>query len=304
MNFVTGLKNLVKRLPGISKIVAHRDRLLESYGFVPPGHYLSPIISIDEYLQDEIKLAAAPPTQMLGIDLNLAGQLDMLQKLSPFWHQSLFTNEPTPANRYYTNNPAFGSSDAFSLHGMIRHFKPKRLIEVGSGLSSCVTLDVNEQHCNNAIELTFIEPYPDLLKRLMRKEDLARHTIMPSRLQDVPLDVFAKLQADDILFIDSTHVSKLNSDVNYLFFEILPRLATGVIVHVHDIFYPFDYPREWVLEGRSWNEAYVLRSFLQYNQKFEIIFFNNYLQTQQAQLFRDALPGLDLNGGSIWLRVN
>jgi hypothetical protein len=112
------------------------------------------------------------------------------------------------------------------------------------------------------------------------------------------------LKANDILFIDSTHVSKTNSDVNYLFFEILPRLQTGVLVHIHDIFFPFDYPREWILEGRSWNEAYLLRAFLQYNPRFEIVLFNDYLQTLHWDSFARLLPRFSKDGGgSVWLQV-
>ena len=121
-------------------------------------------------------------------------------------------------------------------------------------------------------------------------------------MQDVDVGRFAALEANDILFIDSTHVSRIDSDVNRIFFEILPRLAAGVLVHLHDVFYPFEYPREWVYEGRAWNENYVLRAFLQYNRAWEIRFFNNYLARRHPEAFFGALPLARENpGGSIWL---
>ena len=94
-------------------------------------------------------------------------------------------------------------------------------------------------------------------------------------LQSVGVEVFEELGRGDILFIDSTHVSKLGSDVNYLFFEILPRLRSGVRVHIHDVFFPFEYPPKWIAKGIAWNENYLLRGFLQYNDKFRIVLFNH-----------------------------
>jgi hypothetical protein len=297
------LKSLVKRLPGISAIVAQRDALLASTSFVPPGHFLSPIVSIPEYLADQANAPSQPPTALPGIELNEASQVALLQTLAPFWHADLFNKGPTSTHRYFSDNPAFGPADAFVLHAMIAHFKPKRLIEVGCGFSSCVTLDVNEHLFDNKISLAFIEPFPQLFHKLIKEGDLEQFTLLPQRLQDVPLAFFDQLGEGDIFFVDSTHVSKVGSDVNYLFFEILPRLAKGVLVHIHDIFYPFGYPKEWILEGRSWNEAFVLRAFLQYNTGFEIVLFSNYLATVHNDLTTTLLPELALDGGSIWLRT-
>lgn len=111
------------------------------------------------------------------------------------------------------------------------------------------------------------------------------------------------MEANDILFIDSTHVSKVNSDVNRLFFEILPRLKSGVYIHLHDIFYPFTYPNQWLQEKRSWNEAYILHAFLQFNTNFKIIFFNTCLNYLYPDDFAKILPLSQNNtGGSIWIQ--
>ncbi|MDR1562767.1 MAG: class I SAM-dependent methyltransferase, partial [Dysgonamonadaceae bacterium] len=121
--------------------------------------------------------------------------------------------------------------------------------------------------------------------------------------QNVPLDVFTELKANDILFIDSTHVAKFNSDVNYVIHKILPILSDGVYIHFHDIFYPFEYPMEWLLEGRAWNEQYVLRAFLEYNMKFKIVLFNTYLETIFHEKLKNRFPLIFKNtGGSIWIK--
>jgi hypothetical protein len=186
---------------------------------------------------------------------------------------------------------------------MLRHLRPKRVIEVGSGFSSAVTLDTNDRFFGGSIACTFIEPYPDRLRSLLRGDDAARTKILELPLQDVPTDVFATLEANDVLFIDSTHVSKVNSDVNTAFFDILPKLRPGVHVHFHDIFYPFEYPREWVFEGRNWTEAYVLRAFLSFNTAFRVRWFTTFLTTFHRERFAAAMPGYLINpGGSIWLQ--
>jgi hypothetical protein len=115
-------------------------------------------------------------------------------------------------------------------------------------------------------------------------------TIVARNFQDVPPDTFSTLSAGDILFIDSSHVSKTDSDVNYAFFEILPRLSSDVNVHFHDVFHPFEYPKEWVYQGRAWNEAYILRAFLQYNQTFTIEIFNSFLEAFHKDLVAREMP--------------
>ena len=205
--------------------------------------------------------------------------------------------------RYYFENPAYSYSDAIFLHSMIRHVEPRRVIEIGSGFSSCVTLDTNELFFNGDIETTFIEPYPDLLLSLLKESDKENVCIISKRLQDVSLNVFEGLQADDILFVDSTHVSKINSDVNRIFFEILPALSSGVYVHFHDVFFPFEYPKEWIYLGRAWNEIYMLRAFLQYNSEFRIVLMNTFMEHFHEAFFRERMPLCLKNpGGSIWIR--
>src|SRR5262249_30901378 len=154
--------------------------------------------------------------------------------------------------RYYFRNEWFGYADALVLYGMIRYLRPRRVIEVGSGFSSAVMLDTNDLFCGGRVALTFVEPYPDRLFSLLRGSDRDKHTVIARPVQDVDLSLFQALSDNDILFVDSSHVSKVGSDVNHLIFQILPALADNVVVHFHDIFYPFEYPKDWVYEGRAW----------------------------------------------------
>lgn len=268
-----------------------------------PGHFYSPIPDPEEVRRDEERIFGTCPRSLPGIDLREAAQKELLEKFAGFYEHMPFLAQKAAGVRYHFENPAYSYSDAILLHCMIRHAQPKRIVEVGSGFSSCVTLDTNELFFDNAIQTTFIEPYPALLTSLLKEGDVARIRIIPSRLQDVALDTFKALECNDILFIDSTHVSKTGSDVNRLFFEILPQLASGVYVHVHDVFYPFEYPKEWVYKGRAWNEAYLLRAFLQYNAAFRIVLMNSFMQRFHEDYFREKMPLCLKNpGGSIWLR--
>ena len=113
---------------------------------------------------------------------------------------------------------------------------------------------------------------------MLDDNDRARTTLIARNLQDVDTEIFGQLSANDILFIDASHVVKTHSDVNHVFFEVLPRLQEGVYIHFHDIFYPFEYPKEWVYQGRSWNEAYLLRAFLQDNSRYSIQLFNSFVE--------------------------
>jgi Methyltransferase domain len=293
------LKSTLARLPGLRGVFR---RLAEAERFVPPGHFASPIPSLEEVRRDEAKIFAAPGREVPGIELHEEAQLQLLERFVPFYREMPFQAQKTPGLRYHFENPAYSYSDAILLHCMIRHLKPRRIIEVGSGFSSCMTLDTNALFFGGAIETTFIEPYPALLHFLLGNDVEARSKIIPARLQDVDPALFETLKANDILFIDSTHVGKINSDVNRLFFDILPRLAPGVHVHLHDIFFPFEYPKAWIYEGRAWNEAYMLRAFLQYNAQFRVVLMNTFMEQFHADFFRAHLPLCLKNpGGSIWL---
>jgi predicted O-methyltransferase YrrM len=269
----------------------------------PSGHFYSPIPALEEVRKREEKIFFNIPKEILGIDLNVKRQLQLLQSFKNYYDEMPFGFDKKDGLRFFFKNPSYSLSDAIFLYCMIRHTKPKRIIEIGSGYSSCIILDTNELFFDNSIKCTFIDPYPQLLLSLIKDTDLTRAEIIEQSLQDVEGDIFSELSDSDILFIDSTHVSKIDSDVNHIFFEILPRLNYGAYIHFHDIFYPFEYPKEWVYEGLAWNEAYLLRAFLQYNSEFRIQFFNTYLDGFYNDTFSDRMPTpFKYVGASIWLR--
>ena len=266
-----------------------------------PGGYYSPIPSTDEIQKYNFDVPL--PETVPGIDLNANEQLSLLDSFETFYKELPFSDKKSEGLRYYYENSAYTYSDAIFLYCMIRYLKPQKLIEVGSGFSSSVTLDTNEKFMGNSINCIFIEPYPQTLESLLTDNDKKNITIHKKRLQEIPLEIFKELSKNDILFIDSTHVTKFNSDVNYVFHEILPVLAQGVYIHFHDVFYPFEYPKEWLLEGRAWNEQYMLRAFLEYNKNFEIVLFNTYLESMFEAQVKNRFPLLYKNtGGSIWIK--
>jgi len=281
---------------------AELAELRTACGFVPPGHYYSPLPALAEIRRDEARIFGPMPRTIPGVDLREREQLALLQEFAKFYPDIPFADRPTAGLRYYYDNQSYSYSDAIMLHCMLRHLKPRRLIEIGSGYSSCVTLDTDQYFLGGTLAATFIEPYPELLLSLTSDADQARITVIPKRLQDVDVEVFKSLNAGDILFIDSTHVSKIDSDVNRLFFDILPVLAPGVVIHFHDIFYPFEYPKEWIYFGRAWNELYMLRTFLQYNNEFSVLLMNTFMAHFHRPLFEQQMPlCLKNTGGSIWL---
>ncbi len=271
--------------------------------FVPLGHYYSPVPSLEEIERDRARLFGPPPRELPGIELNEQGQLELLRSFANLYQELPFPIDREPGLRYWFDNPSYSYSDAIFLYCMLRHARPRRIVEVGCGYSSCVILDTNERFLGDRARCTFVDPYPDLLLDLLREGDLARVRLLRSRLQDVPLKEFLGLEANDVLVVDSTHVAKVGSDVQHLFNEILPRLRSGVYVHFHDVFYPFEYPEEWIREGRAWTEAYLLRAFLAFNREFEIVAFNTYLERFHRQWFERHMPlCLRNEGASIWLR--
>jgi len=271
--------------------------------YVPPGHFYSPIPCLEELKLKEQNIFHEFPREIPGVELNEKHQLELFETFEVYYNEQPFPDQKREDLRYYFDNNFYSYSDAIFLYCMIRHARPRKIVEVGSGYSSCVILDTNEIFLDNTVNCTFIEPYPKRLLSLVKEDDKSHFELIEKNLQDVDLKQFQQLSNNDILFIDSTHVSKTNSDVNYILFKILPSLNPGVLIHFHDIFYPFEYPKAWQYEGRAWNEAYILRAFLQYNSSFKIEFFNTFLEHFHSDLFFDKMPLCMKNtGASIWLR--
>ena len=270
--------------------------------FAPPGHFYSPIPDIDVVDRYKATIFNLDTTTVPGIDLQVPRQLALLESFAAYRDDLPFRDEPTPGLRYYFGNPYFSYGDAIILYSMLRHRHPRRIVEVGSGFSSAVMLDTNEHFCRHSIAMTFIDPYPDRLLSLLSDADVRRHDVISTVVQDVPLEKFTSLEAGDVLFIDSSHVVKVGSDVAHLVTAVLPRLRRGVLIHFHDVFWPFEYPEAWIRAGRAWNEAYMLKAFLQFNHAFELLFFNSYVAAHHAAVAARHLPLFLTNpGGGLWL---
>jgi len=266
--------------------------------FVPPGHYYSPIVAPSTLPRP------LPRSAMLGVTIDMVAMEQLYRALLPHMDSLGLPTQQEPGTRYYVDNHMYGIGDALIYAGMIRHLRPRQVIEVGSGFSSAVLLDTLDLSPDLMTQLIFIEPYTERLEALMRPADLDRVRIIRSGVQDVPLDVFTQLGAGDILFLDTTHISKTGSDVNFELFEVLPRLASGVWVHFHDVFPDFEYPESWVFdENRSWNELYALRAFLQYNDVFRVRYANQDFVRSHAALVSATCPRILENpGGGLWLQ--
>jgi len=271
----------------------------------PPWYFYSPIFMIKEVKAREDAIwKGLESLETEGIDLRSEEQVEYYNMLSEtYFHEAPFSMEEQEGVRFHENT-RFAYGDAMMLYAVIRHHKPKHIIEAGSGYSSAVMLDTNEKFFNNEIKTTFVEPYPSsALDDVLKEEDRKNATVIEECVQTVDLDVFSQLEAGDILFIDSSHVSKTGSDVNFLFFDVFPKLPSGVLIHLHDIFHSFEYPKDWCYKGRQWNELYLLRAFLSHNNQYKINFFGHYLSCYQKQCASDApkLTDAYLPTSSFWM---
>jgi hypothetical protein len=272
--------------------------------FVPSGHFYSPVINLDDTRIAESRIWPERPL-VLGIDFNDLSHQYLLTEIFPKYlkdYDYVFSSEDRNQEcEFYHNNPQFGWLDSKTLFVFLRMLKPRKMIEIGSGFSSLLTADVNRRFLDRGLEFTCIEPYPPdfLLKDVSGINQLIRR-----KVENLPLSVFGSLERGDVLFVDSSHVSKTGNDVNYIYFEIIPRLQPGVVIHIHDIFLPSDYPKEWVLnEKRSWNEQYLVRALLMFTHTFEVVFGCWYAAYYaHAELVKKALGGELYGGGSLWIR--
>lgn len=300
---------VAKKITNFDQVFAENQKLkLEggkesTFGW-PKGHYYSPVHSIDD-LKPYDKVVGRSKSKFADTmpGFSEARIVKEFNDIKSYFKDFDYPGEDDGNSRFYSKNQSYPTLDALVLFSMIRKNKPKRIIEIGSGHTSGLMMDVNERFFDNKINITFIEPYTETLYQRMRKGDKSRYKVIPNGVQDVPLNVFKQLKKDDILFIDSTHVSKFNSDVNYELFDILPGLDKGVIIHFHDIFDGFVYPLGWLNWGWAWNEAYILRAYLMNNNEYEILSMNNYLENRYPELLKKSYPKEDtLFGGSLWVR--
>lgn len=268
---------------------------IEKYFFChfPAGHYYSPIPSIS-YIKKKRSDIFSMKDKIKGVDLNDTEQLDKVNTFQQLLEEVPFYSEDRKI-RFDIENDFFSYDDAVILHLMTRALKPKRIIEVGSGFSSACMLDTSDMYFNSNIDFTFIDIDCQRLKRSLKDTDYANIEIIEKPVQEVDLNLFKKLEANDILLIDSSHVVKTGSDLTRIFFDILPELNSGVCIHFHDIRFPFQYQESLIMQGIYWNEAYFLQTFLQYNDSFKITFWLNYLVNHKSSEVRNMLSFLPLD---------
>ncbi|MFC6017970.1 class I SAM-dependent methyltransferase [Plantactinospora solaniradicis] len=254
--------------------------------YVKPGHYYSPVTAPADRATAIRWRDLAP----VGVDLRETEQLRLARELAPLLLE-------LPTDRWQDRNGMYGRADAAVLHAMLRHHRPARLIEVGSGYSTAVALDVAERFLPD-LRITCVEPHPTRLQSRLRPGDEVELIQRP--VQEVDRATFAALRSGDILLIDSTHVVKAGSDVVWLFLHVLPTLRPGVIVHIHDIHWPFEYPERWLREGRDWTEVYLLRAFLTDSAAWQVLLFTSWLWSRHPQAVPAELRGLPT--GAFWMR--
>jgi len=288
----------------------------------PPGHFYSCIPNVDPA---SLVMDGARTPIFEALDYNDESHLQILGELASYLgdYDSLFSEIIDLKDRgatltksyeqlkYSLVNGAFEWMDGRLLHYFLQKHQPKRVIEIGSG-NSTLLMHNTIKHFGMATEIICIEPFPSKFLEVLH--ELGHITLIKKPLQDVDSDLFRTLRENDILFIDSSHVAKLGSDVVHYYTKIFPILSPKVLVHIHDIFSPFDYPVPWTLQGTFWNEQYMLFAFLLNNEKFRIKFCNSYSEFRFSKFLKEIQKdtfeithGLStgvFSGGSIWLQVD
>jgi predicted O-methyltransferase YrrM len=277
------------------------QQLCFSIGVFPiEDHYYEPLFN-PKHLKRSLRLDRNLP----GIDLNVEEQLQLLSRFH--FNDELLSfpmNKKDDKVEYCYNHGPFNAGDSEYLYNMIRLFKPAKIVEIGSGSSTLMAMNAIRK--NKAEDISYqcehicIEPYEHAwLKQ-------CEVTVIRKLVEEVDPEVFRNLGKNDILFIDSSHIIRPQGDVLFEYLELLPILNPGVLVHIHDIFTPKDYPDGWVHAAVLWNEQYLLEAFLSGNKDFKIIGATNFLMHHHYDAFAGKCPVLKLQGdkqpGSFWLR--
>lgn len=259
-----------------------------------PKHFYLPIPDDS----DQLDTFWTTPSQMVGVDTQDAAQLALMKDTLPRHleeFRSLFPiAEAAKFGDFFLLNGSYMAVDSHVYYGLIRETNPKRIVEIGTGYSTilaCQAALLNKRDTGRMPQITAIDPYPwDVFIKGMD----GLHDVVAKKVQDVPLEVFTSLEEGDILFIDSTHALRSGSDVQYEFLEILPRLAPGVLVHVHDVSLPLPYPKVYYDTQTYWNEQYLLQAFLAYNSRFSIVWAGNYMLLNHRDAVMETFPEFKL----------
>ncbi len=245
----------------------------------------------------------ADPSKLVGVTMDLAAQECWLEELAPYLTAFRPPRHARTPQEYGWENSGFGAVDAAVLFATIRHVRPKRILEIGAGLSTLVAAFACRANAADGFpaELVTADPFPqDFLDPLPHGVD----RLIALGAKELRPDLFARLGAGDILFIDTTHTVKIGSEVNHLVLDVLPRLAKGVCVHIHDVFLPYEYPRRWIEDaGYFWSEQYLLQAFLIENPAWEILFGAHAMARKNPHRMGELVEGFDPAAtGSFWMR--
>jgi predicted O-methyltransferase YrrM len=285
---ITNAARRIKNNPLLFSAIVRGFRALQKLGInITPNHFYWPVPDVEELAKREWPIYAAPP----GCSFRLRNQVALARHFDHAYIPELEWNSYPTSDSYHYNNGYFESCDAEVTYCMVREWKPRRIIEIGSGFSTramAQALRANRQQDGVAGELITVDPNPE---RLPGKSLGDVVMVVAERVQHLEIGVFEMLRADDMLFIDSSHVVSVGSDVVREYLQILPRLNPGVLVHVHDIFLPSDYPRTAVLENLwFWSEQYLLQAFLSFNPEFEVLWSASAMQLSHARTLDQCFP--------------
>lgn len=239
-----------------------RPDLSDRWGYhIRPIHYYEPLPDFRSITAEQINRRRTFP----GIDFKWDEQLTLVNELAAY-------SDELRELQFDFDNVFFNGFDAAVYYSLIRHLQPERIVEIGGGYSTQIANKALTR--NGRGKLTCIEPYPE--ERLNGAK--LNIELITKRVEEIDTDFFSGLKANDILFIDSSHTVKFGSDVCFEFLEVLPSLKPGVWIHVHDIFFPHDYPEEWLIKRRqAWNEQYLLEAFLSFNSRFSVQLANYWI---------------------------
>jgi hypothetical protein len=299
---------LVKVFSQVAETGRGSDLCLDQ-GFLPMRvHYYSPVPDIADLRQRQVWYRKS---DLPGVDFHPDQQVQFLHSLGEkYGHECGWPATPTDNEHdFFTENNSFSFGCAASLYSVLRHYKPRKVFEIGSGNSSLIFSEALKRNAfeGHPCDYIVVDPYPS---PLLEHGLPCLTRVIPERVELVDASLFEELGANDVLFIDSGHTVRTGSDVNFLFLDVLPRLAPGVVVHVHDIGLPYEYPEVYFTNQNFrmlWTESYLLQAFLIYNSQFEVLLALNYLMSDKKEEFARAFPKYDPSkhkaiSGSFWMQ--
>jgi Methyltransferase domain len=264
------------------------------------GHEL---VGRDDFYSPLPDLEALPDSlwsvdrELFGVDLRLDAAVELLAELRPYLAEF-------PSAGVELRNGTYEAVDAELLYAMLRHHRPARVVELGSGSSSHViwAAQLANRRDGHGFEHRIFDPNPFEASAL---GPVQGPSVASVRAELIDAREVTALRERDVLFVDTTHTVKTGGDVNRIVLELLPQVAPGVLIHFHDIFLPFEYPRAWVVEHRmAWAEQYLLQAFLAFNQSFEVVFPACAMASERRELLERAIPSLGpaVAPGAFWIR--